>query len=149
VPFPKERLRKESRLGSHPLWRTNTKNMIKFARMDRRRTTRLDLLSSQITKSSKKKDEIPVFNIQCRTASDHKGNGKYNTNKQTDDHSRWTRNPKTRNIRRLLDNLANHITLIWVPSHVGIDRNEGEFNNRQKRWEKGENDMKHGKVSVS
>jgi hypothetical protein len=29
----------------------------------------------------KKKDEIPIFNIQCRTASDHNGYGKYNTNK--------------------------------------------------------------------
>jgi hypothetical protein len=28
-------LTKESRLNSHPLWRTNTKNMIKFTRMDR------------------------------------------------------------------------------------------------------------------
>jgi ribonuclease HI len=38
--------------------------------------------------------------------------------------NRWTRNPDTRNIRRLLDNSRNHITLIWVPSHVGIGRNE-------------------------
>jgi hypothetical protein len=34
-----------------------------------------------------KKDEIPILNIQCRTASDHNGNEKYNKNKQTDDHS--------------------------------------------------------------
>jgi hypothetical protein len=65
-------------------------------------TTRLDSLPSQITKLSKKKDEIPILNIQ------------YNTNEQTDDHShglssllavsgnRYIRNPKTRNIRRLL-----------------------------------------------
>jgi ribonuclease HI len=38
--------------------------------------------------------------------------------------NRWTRNPKTRNIRRLLDNSRNHIKLIWVPSHVGIGGNE-------------------------
>jgi ribonuclease HI len=38
--------------------------------------------------------------------------------------NRWTRNPKTRNIRRLLDNSRNHIKLIWVSSHVGIGRNE-------------------------
>jgi ribonuclease HI len=32
--------------------------------------------------------------------------------------------PKTRNIRRLIDNSRNHIKLIWVPSHVGIGVNE-------------------------
>jgi ribonuclease HI len=82
--------------------------------------------------------------------------------------NRWTQNPKTKNIRGLLDNSKNHIKLIWVPSHVEIDRNEAadqaaknalnkeignqepypsqdlikwmkksEFNNRQKRWERG------------
>jgi ribonuclease HI len=35
-----------------------------------------------------------------------------------------TRNLKTRNVRTLLDNSRNHIKLIWVPSHVGIDGNE-------------------------
>jgi ribonuclease HI len=95
--------------------------------------------------------------------------------------NRWTRNPKTRNLKtKLLDNLRNHIKLIWVPNHVGIGGNEAadqaakdalneeignqepyppqdlmkwmkkeEFNNRQKRWERGKNDMKHRKVSVS
>jgi ribonuclease HI len=41
--------------------------------------------------------------------------------------NRWTRNPDTRNIRRLLDYSRNHITLIWVrwvSSHVGIGRNK-------------------------
>jgi ribonuclease HI len=38
--------------------------------------------------------------------------------------NRWTRNPKTRNIRRLLNKSRNHIKLIWVPSHVGIGGNE-------------------------
>jgi ribonuclease HI len=38
--------------------------------------------------------------------------------------NRCTRNPKTRNIRRLLDNSRNHIKLIWVPSRVGIGRNK-------------------------
>jgi ribonuclease HI len=38
--------------------------------------------------------------------------------------NRWTRIPKPRNIRRLLDNTRNHIKLIWVPIHVGIDENE-------------------------
>jgi hypothetical protein len=38
--------------------------------------------------------------------------------------NRWTRNPKTRNIRRLLDNSRNHIKLIRVPSLVGIGGNE-------------------------
>jgi hypothetical protein len=94
--------------------------------------------------------------------------------------NRWTRNPKTRNIRKLLDNSRDHITLIWVPSHVGIGGHEAadqaakdalneeignqepyspqdlmkcmkkeQFNNRQKRWERGENDMKHRKALVS
>jgi ribonuclease HI len=94
--------------------------------------------------------------------------------------NRWTRNPKTRNIRRLLDNSRNHTKLIWISSHVGIGENEvadqaakdalneeignqepyppqdlmkwmkkEEFNNRQKRWGRGENDMNHRKVSVS
>jgi ribonuclease HI len=38
--------------------------------------------------------------------------------------NRWTRNPKTRNIRRLIDESRNQIKLIWVPSHVGIGGNE-------------------------
>jgi hypothetical protein len=37
--------------------------------------------------NNQKKDEIPILNIQCRTASDHNGNEKYNTNEQTNDHS--------------------------------------------------------------
>jgi hypothetical protein len=37
-------------------------------------------------KDEKVNDEISILNIQCRTASDHNGNEKYNTNKQTDDH---------------------------------------------------------------
>jgi hypothetical protein len=79
------------------------------------------------------------------------------------------------NIRRLLDNSRNHIKLKWVSSHVGFGGNESadqadeeisnqepyppqelmkwmkkeEFNNSQKRWERGKNDMKHRKVSVS
>jgi ribonuclease HI len=84
-------------------------------------------------------DETPILNIQCRTTNDHNGNEKYNTNEQTDDHchglsefvvssiwasgNRWTRNPKTRNIRRLTDDSRN-IKLIWVPSHIGIGGNE-------------------------
>jgi hypothetical protein len=38
--------------------------------------------------------------------------------------NRWTRNPKTRIIRKLIDNLRNRISLIWVPSHAGISGNE-------------------------
>jgi ribonuclease HI len=38
--------------------------------------------------------------------------------------NKWTRNLKTRNIRRLVDNSRNHIKLIWVPSHVRIGGNE-------------------------
>jgi hypothetical protein len=41
---------------------------------------------SQITILSKK-DEIPILNLQCKKASNCNGNGKYNTNKQTNDHS--------------------------------------------------------------
>jgi hypothetical protein len=43
-------------------------------------------LSLQITKLSKK-DKTPILNIHSRTACDHNGNRKYNTNEQTDDHS--------------------------------------------------------------
>jgi ribonuclease HI len=38
--------------------------------------------------------------------------------------NRWIRNPKTRIIRKLIDNLENRISLIWVPSHAGISGNE-------------------------
>jgi ribonuclease HI len=38
--------------------------------------------------------------------------------------NRWTQNPKTRNIRRLIYESRNHIKLIWVPSHTGIGGNE-------------------------
>jgi ribonuclease HI len=38
--------------------------------------------------------------------------------------NRWTRNPKTRIIRKLIDNSGNQISLIWVPSHAGISGNK-------------------------
>jgi ribonuclease HI len=38
--------------------------------------------------------------------------------------NRWTRNPNTRNIRKLIDDSGNQISLIWVPSHAGITGNE-------------------------
>jgi ribonuclease HI len=38
--------------------------------------------------------------------------------------NRWTRNPKTRTIRRLIHDSRNQIKLIWVSSHVGIGVNE-------------------------
>jgi ribonuclease HI len=38
--------------------------------------------------------------------------------------NRWIRNPKTRNIRKLIDDSRNQINLIWVPSHAGISGNE-------------------------
>jgi ribonuclease HI len=38
--------------------------------------------------------------------------------------NRWTRNPKTRIIRKLIDDLGNQISQIWVPSHAGICGNE-------------------------
>jgi hypothetical protein len=38
--------------------------------------------------------------------------------------NRWTRYPKTRIIRKLIDNLGNRISLIWVPSHARISENE-------------------------
>jgi ribonuclease HI len=31
-----------------------------------------------------------------------------------------TKNPKTRTMRKMLDNEGPRITLLWVPSHVGI-----------------------------
>jgi ribonuclease HI len=38
--------------------------------------------------------------------------------------NRWTRNPKIRTIRKLIDNSGYQISLIWVPSHAGISGNE-------------------------
>jgi ribonuclease HI len=38
--------------------------------------------------------------------------------------NKWTGNPKTTNIIRLLDNPRNYIKLIWVPSHIGIGGND-------------------------
>jgi hypothetical protein len=38
--------------------------------------------------------------------------------------NRWTRNPKTRIIRKLIDNPGNQISLIWVPRNAGISWNE-------------------------
>jgi ribonuclease HI len=94
--------------------------------------------------------------------------------------NRWTRNPKTRDIRKLIDNSRNQINLKWVPSHAGISGNEvadqaakdalteeidnqepyppldlikwtkkEESRSRQVRWERGENEMKNRKTSVS
>jgi hypothetical protein len=91
--------------------------------------------------------------------------------------NRWTRKPKTSNVRRLLDNYRNHIKLIWVLTHVGIggieaadqaakDALNEEIGNQERyppqhliKWMKNEefnnrqkrceNDMKHRKASVS
>jgi ribonuclease HI len=88
--------------------------------------------------------------------------------------NRWTRNPKTRNIR---NDSGNHISLIWVPSHAGISGNKAadkaalteeidnretyppqglikwmrkeECMNRQKRWERGDNKTRNQKTSAS
>jgi ribonuclease HI len=35
-----------------------------------------------------------------------------------------TKNPKTQTIRKMLDHEGPRITLLWVPSHVGIQGNE-------------------------
>jgi ribonuclease HI len=38
--------------------------------------------------------------------------------------TRWTKNPKTRRIRELLDQEKGRVKLIWIPSHSGITGNE-------------------------
>jgi ribonuclease HI len=38
--------------------------------------------------------------------------------------NRWASNPKTRIIRKLIDNLGNQISLIWVLNYAGISGNE-------------------------
>jgi ribonuclease HI len=35
-----------------------------------------------------------------------------------------SKNPKTQLIRKLIDQVSTNITLLWVPSHVGIPENE-------------------------
>jgi hypothetical protein len=35
-----------------------------------------------------------------------------------------SKNPKTQTIRKLMDQKPSNITLLWVPSHVGIPENE-------------------------
>jgi hypothetical protein len=100
VPFPKDRVRKESRLSSHPLWRT-----------------RLDSLSSQITKLSKKrtKSQSLIYSAEQQaiiTAMESTTQTNEPTIIATDSLSsllaasgnRWTRNSKTRSIMKLPDN---------------------------------------------
>jgi ribonuclease HI len=38
--------------------------------------------------------------------------------------TRWTKNPKTRRIRELLDQENERVKLMWIPTHSGITRNE-------------------------
>jgi ribonuclease HI len=38
--------------------------------------------------------------------------------------TRWTKNPKTRRIRELLDQEKGRVKLMWIPSHSGITGNE-------------------------
>jgi hypothetical protein len=89
--------------------------------------------------------------------------------------NRWSRNPKTRIIRKLIDNLGNRISLVWVLSHAVISGNEAkdalteeidnretyppqdlikwmkkeEAMNRQQRCERGDNEMRTRKTSAS
>jgi ribonuclease HI len=43
-----------------------------------------------------------------------------------------TKNPKTRNIRQLMDKRKGNVTMCWVPEHSGITGNE-EANEEAKR----------------
>jgi hypothetical protein len=118
--IPKGTSMAESRLSSHPLWRTNTKN-----------TIRLDSELSQRTKLSKKR-----MRSQSSKAIKMAMENTTQTNKPTiiatDSLSLlltasgniWTQNPKTRTIRRLIDDSRNYIKLIWIPSHVENGGNE-------------------------
>jgi hypothetical protein len=83
--------------------------------------------------------------------------------------NRWTRNPKTRTIRKLIDNSGNQISLIWAADQAAknaltekIDNRETyppqdlikwmkkeEAMNRQQRWERGDNEMTNRKKSAS
>jgi ribonuclease HI len=38
--------------------------------------------------------------------------------------TRWTKNPKTRRIKALLDQEKGRVKLMWIPSHSEIMRNE-------------------------
>jgi ribonuclease HI len=52
-----------------------------------------------------------------------------------DESTRWTKNPKTRQIRELLDQEKGKVELMWIPSHSGITGNvriEGAKNRSEK-----------------
>jgi hypothetical protein len=84
--------------------------------------------------------------------------------------------PEPENIRKLIDNPGNQISLIWVPRNAGISGNEAakdalteeidnretyppqdlikwlkkeEAMSRQQRWERGDNEMRNRKTSAS
>jgi ribonuclease HI len=38
--------------------------------------------------------------------------------------TRWTKNPKTRRIKELLDQEKGRVKLMWIPNHSGITWNE-------------------------
>jgi ribonuclease HI len=40
--------------------------------------------------------------------------------------TRWTKNPKTRRIKELLDQEKRRVKLMWIPSHSEITGNEKE-----------------------
>jgi hypothetical protein len=85
-----------------------------------------------------------------------------------------TKNPKTRTIRKMLDNEGPRITFLWVPSHKKIPGNKKadqaakkaldedfstnerfppddlkkNFKKRDQRWKNGNNEMKERKLDV-
>jgi ribonuclease HI len=54
--------------------------------------------------------------------------------------TRWTKNPKTRRIRELLDQEKGRVKLMWIPSHSGITGNETADEAAKKALEEDIND---------
>jgi hypothetical protein len=72
-----------------------------------------------------------------------------------------TKNPKTKTIRKMLEQERPRITLLWAPSHKGIPGNqryppddqkkwltEEDFRKRDQRWKNRNNEMKERKPDV-
>jgi ribonuclease HI len=85
--------------------------------------------------------------------------------------TRWTKTPKTRRIRELLDQEKGKVVLMWIPSHSEITGSERVYvaaktsttentqdlinwmkktdaKNRQERWAQGENTMRFRKETI-
>jgi ribonuclease HI len=55
--------------------------------------------------------------------------------------TRWTKNPKTRQIRELIDQDNGRVKLMWRPSHSRITRNERADRKAKNTLEKAINDQ--------